>query len=100
MYHLTPCKVVEAEVFSGCRIASATIKGPISYMIARIPENVSTWLADGSIVTIMGDLPPRGRSYRAGRTALRDSSAARQRVDHRDQRRPAAALCRPTRGRS
>jgi hypothetical protein len=29
-------------------------------MIARIPENVSTWLADGSIVTIMGNtVPPR-----------------------------------------
>jgi hypothetical protein len=29
-------------------------------MIARMSENVSTWLADGSIVTIMGNaVPPR-----------------------------------------
>jgi hypothetical protein len=29
-------------------------------MTARIPENVSTWLVDWSILTIMGDtMPPR-----------------------------------------
>jgi hypothetical protein len=29
-------------------------------MTARIPENVSTWLVDWSIVTIMGNtMPPR-----------------------------------------
>jgi hypothetical protein len=29
-------------------------------MTARIPENVSTWLVDWSIVTIMGNtIPPR-----------------------------------------
>ena len=32
-------------------------------MTARIPENVSTWLVDWSIVTIIGNaMPPRDRN--------------------------------------
>jgi hypothetical protein len=47
MYHLTPYKVVEAEVFPWLPDHLRRDKG--ADLLARIPENVSTWSADAAL---------------------------------------------------
>ena len=43
-------------------------------MTARVPENVSTWLVDWSIVTVMGNMmPPRDPNETAGPDHVRHS---------------------------